>query len=469
MVAVLIVFLIGTTAVTVFKPKPAEAQCVCGMICTLAGSGVGRAIQTIMSAEIVVEIANTYSTLSTLYDTLTSGFNLTVTDALTTADNNLNEFLDSWVAYDLIPAMKAFTKQDDVMMVAQSQQLNAMQDGRMLSKTLGTLQGIETTAFINTRPNQSVCVGGTISGGLVRGRTITQALGRAMPLQNLEAGGNVLSAAAIAALQQIQQTKADVFPGMEYYRAQTGGYGGQYCSEYTISIDEDDYNSAAAGGAGLYQKARMNNYYNRYCNPLSNGGSGCPNGPGPMMDGDILVMDTLFESETIDLDQDDRLQSVNDLVINLIEPEVPNIVPPSTFSDPATQEELLQRRSFRARRVLAKKAIYDVAARRAPGTRVGPYVETLRLAAGVELEDISENPSLNEIVNALVAERFWTGTYNLSNVQGPAQVDHEKLTLQAVELMELGDYLDQLQNLSMMLAAQVANETIELGNAGGRY
>ena len=155
------------------------------------------------------------------------------------------------------------------------------------------------------------------------------------------------------------------------------------------------------------------------------------------------------------------------MITNLIEPEVPNLIDPVVFGSSDANEEMLGRRSFRARKVLAKKVVYDVAARRAPGSRIGPYVETVRKAAGVDLEDISENPSLNEVVNALAAERFWTGVYNIQNNKGPAQVDHEKLSVQATELMQLSDYMDILDNISLILAAQVANETVELGDSGG--
>lgn len=465
----LIVVMIGTSGTVLFKPKPAEAQCVCGAICTLAGGGIGRAIDVVMNSQIVVEIYNTYSTLTTLYDSLTAGFNGVISGALQTADNNLNEYLDAFVAYDLIPMMQDWTAQGHAINVATNQQINTMMDGRMQARTIGELQNMESEAARLFRPNQNACVGGTLSGGLTRGRVIARGLERSLPLQHIGAGGNVLSSQAISALQNMQQQDANLFPGMDYYTAQVLGTGGQYCSQITIQIEEDDYLTAAGSGNAMYQTARQNNYYERYCNPQANGGTGCPNGAGANVDGDILVLETLFERDTIDIRQPERLQSVNDLVVNLIEPEVPNIIPPTTFNSPDAQEEILGRRAFRARRVLAKKAVYDTVARRAPGTRVGPYVETLRLAAGVGLEDISENPSLNEVINAMAGERFWTGTYNLGNVQGPAQVNHEKLTLQAVELMQLSDYLDQLNNLSLLLATQVANETVELGDAAGRF
>ncbi len=470
--ALVLVVLVSTTTYTVFKPKPAQAQCVCGMLCTLAGGGIGQAINTIMTAQVVVEILNTYSSLSTLYDALTQGFNGVITNSLQVADDNLNQFMDDFVAYDLIPAMKEWTAQFNTLQISHNTQFNAMIDGRNQTKVLGALDDLEAKSFIEARANPNVCVGATFSGGLVRGRTFRDKFGPAFSNRIMGLDGNVLSQTVINALQNAQITdlrNVNIFPGLDYYRAQTGGFGGQYCSEYHIEIDEDDYLSAAAGGSALYQLARFNNYYNLYCDPAANGGSGCPNGPGAYKNKDVLVQETLLDKDTIDFTVEEELQAVTDLVINLCQPEVPDVIPPSSFSNPSTQEEILGRRSFRARRQVCKKLIVDVAARRVPGTRVGAYRETLGKAAGVKLEDLSENPSLHEIMNVLAGERFWTGTYNLGNVDGPAQVDHEKLTLQAAELMLIGDYYDMMNSLSMMLASQVANEIIELGDpASGR-
>ncbi len=468
--ALVMLLIFSGSAVTVFKPKPAQAQCVCGMLCTLQGSGIGRAINTVMQSQIVVEIVNTYSTLSNLYGNLTDGFNLSVTDALNTAENELNDYFEQYFAYDLIPMMQQRTRQRNVMIVDQTKTLNAFQDGQTANQARRQIESLEADAFVEARVSENTCVPASFGGGTNRARHITKYLKIAMPLQGLNAGGNVIPPHIAEQLQTLDPTYEEanaMFPGLGYYRAQFVGRGGQYCSEYVIEIDEDDYLTAAADGNALYQQARLFNYIQKYCNPDANNGVGCFGNTGSLMDYDILVDQTLFADDTIDFEAPGRLEAVNDLITNLVEPEVPDLIDPAVFGSAAAQEEFLGRRSFRARRVLAKKVIYDVAARRAPASRIGPFVETLRKAAGVELSDISDNPSLNEVVNALATERFWTGVYNLQNNKGPAQLDHEKLSVQAAELMHLSDYMDILSNISLIAATQVANETIELGDSGG--
>lgn len=402
------------------KPKPAEAfVCTCGTPCTLPGTiSVGWAQGL---GYITTQLSTSGSAITTVYSNLITSFTTTINQELTDAYQNLSDWLDDFLVNELTPAMQDQTGQLNALIIDQTRQLASAVDGQIMNQTLRMRDIEEARARREATPSETVCVSGSVSGGMTRSRVLSKAMSRALPAETLGVSGNQ--------------------PG-----------------------------SAAEFGDTGYQRHRFENYVNLYCNPESNDGEGCFGNPAaPYPDQDILVREVLFKENTIDLESTPgRRQSVTDLVANLVEPEAPSPVSVSDATGTLEgRERYLQNRAIRAQRALAKKVVYDVVARRTPGSRMGDYVQELRNSAGVDLVDMSENPSWNELVNALAEERFWSGVYNIDNITEPEATMREKITVQALEVLQLNDLLDQYRNISMLAASQAAHKTMTTGRDSG--
>jgi hypothetical protein len=416
-VAILAIFVIGAVSVSsyqVLKPKPARAQCICGELCTSIFGGISTAIGFITTATKVVRIWEIYNTVMTLVDTLQAGFNGIIGAAMGTADQNLNDWFENWLAYDLRPAMQDQTGQLHTMVTDQARTLASGQDAIQQERAQTAFNEELAEAHDEARPSEHVCTAGTMSTGISRARTITKALKRSLPLETDAEGGN-------------------------------------------------EVGSWAENGNIEFQLNKFLNYLSKYCNAQGNGGSGCFGGTtAPQPDADILVEETLFSQDTIDISDatTDPKGVIDDLARNLVEPEAPEVMPPSSFDNPDAQETYLRRRADRTKRALAKKTIYDILATRAPGSQAGTYVQALRQSVGVDITEISPNPSYNEVMNALTEERFQSGVYNLGNVDNPEAATREGVALQSLEVVRLNDRRELMNTIGMIIASQAAQDII---------
>ena len=404
----------GFGLIKAFEPAPARAQCSCGNLCTSAGGGISTAIAAVSSSQVVVEIYNVYTTVNGLYNGLMDTYNSVISGSLLDTGSNQKSWFENFVAYDLTPSMKDQTAQMNTMLIDQTRQLASAKDAEQLNKTMRAYEDAQFEARRESEPSESVCVAGTMSGGFARAKVVTKELERALPEENAGVSGNVQG-------------------------------------------------SPAEAGEGPYQLNRRDRYVACYCNPDANNGNGCfGEDSGPFVDQDILVEETLFKGETIDIKSTPgKREAIRDLIANLVEPTTNNIVPPSAMDSVEGRNSYLNLRATRAQRNMAKKTITDIVARRAPGSRMADYVQSLRSSAGVDLTEISPNPSWNEMVTALSEERFWSGVYNMDNVTQPEAVSREQVALQTLELLQMSEYMDSLNNIAMLTASQTAQQAIE--------
>ncbi|MGM0422294.1 MAG: hypothetical protein ACQEQL_04250 [Pseudomonadota bacterium] len=411
--AVFMIGLVSFSTYQIFKPTPARAQCGCGAPCTAIVGGVSTAIAALDSGSIIPQLISAYNTVEGVYTSLMSAFNSVISGALKTAGDNEKTWYENFYAYDLTPAMQDQTGQLNTMLVDQSRQMASAQDGQQLNRTLREMDLEQIRSRREATPSESVCAVGTVSGGMARSRVITKAMKRALPAESLGISGN-------------------------------------------------EAGSPSAGGDATYQKDRFDKYVAKYCNPDANGGTGCfGNPPAPYTDHDILVEEVIFQQDTLDIDTTpDQKEALDDLTRNLVEPEAPEVMPESAMSSADGREFFLDKRAARAQRTLAKKAVTDVIARRVPGSRMDTYVQALRSSAGVDLVEMSGNPSWNELVNTLAEERFWSGVYNMDNVTEPEAVTREKIAVQAIEVLQLNDVLDMYKNIALITASQAAQRTM---------
>ena len=125
--------------------------------------------------------------------------------------------------------------------------------------------------------------------------------------------------------------------------------------------------------------------------------------------------------------------------------------------------------SYKAKRQAVYDALYFVVARRAPGSKSGEFLEKMRgIAAGASGDTPggagvdpayfapNQNPSRNEIMQVMMAERFRTGSYSVDQVDNPENNGREMVVQQAFMAMQLTDQLDLMDRFSIMLAAEVS-------------
>lgn len=374
-------------------------------------------MQYITAATKITRIYEIYNTVTTVFDALQDGFNSIIGASLTEANENLETWYDNWIAYDLRPAMQDQTAQLHTMTVDQSRNLASAETAAQQIKAQTAIAKAQTDAYVETTPNENVCEAAAVSTGMTRSRIMTKYFIRSLPKEIVDAAAN-----------------------------ETG--------------------SSSEFGNIQYQLQRFANYLSKYCNPLANNGTGCFGGTAsPNPDGDILVEETLLAKDTIDISDTDTRNTVHDMVTNIVEPQAPDTMTPSAFETDDGKEIYLQRRAFRTKRKLAKRAIYDILARRSPGSNIGPLISQIRQNAGVDLTGISPNPSYNEVFNTMT-ERFNTGRYQLGNVTNPTAVTRESVTLQGLEVSRMNDTRQLMHVIGMIVGSQVAQEIINVGGDG---
>jgi hypothetical protein len=153
---------------------------------------------------------------------------------------------------------------------------------------------------------------------------------------------------------------------------------------------------------------------------------------------------------------------IADLMINLSEPFVsPPIAPPVNDSLEAKQA-FLANEKIRARRQAVYDLLYWPVARRLPGSvdiEAGGvnYLGQIRNAAKIDPTLIAPNPSKNEILNVMLAEKYRDGKFGRNQIDEPENNEKEMVTQRAFQLMQMTDMLDLVDRFSVVLSAQTGD------------
>ena len=388
----------------------AGAQCTCGNQCTYIGA------PTLALTQIEAEPTQTGIAFATLWLTgyfalaMTTGFMLSVEQKIIEVTNNQVAWWDTFWYYNLRPAMMDQTDQLVTMDQDQNMQLGKFQSGSDMSRTDRTLQVQEVQSHRELRPGENICQAATVSGGMTRAYTFSRAYGSAAPAERGRRGRHVKG-------------------------------------------------TPAAQGPGADQKDRWDTYVSKYCDPNENAGaSGC-SAAGAQVGRDIDVSGEVFSKDTIDLKNPATKAAIDDMITNIAEPTVSEPIPEQAIASNSSQghEAMLQAQSYNAKRQVVFDALYHVVSRRAPGAANKEFIAPMREAAGVATTTLSENPSHFEIMDVMMAERFRTGNYSVSQVDEPENNTREMVVQQAFQAMQLSDQLDLLDKLSLVLAADIAD------------
>lgn len=420
-----------SSALMFSAPKPANAVCVT-VFCAVPGTISGTI--ALSTTPIVTALNTAYNTIMALWNSLLSSYETAVNNGIDEAENNIIDWYDMYWWYDLRPSMQDMTGQLVTADVDQTRAIGSFFDAQQQNTHHLAQQLAEIDGHRSSRPGEQVCVVGTMGGGMTRANTVRRAMGRALSDEH----------AAITTNRRYDF-------GTTTPRLPT------------------------ADGRASDSEERWSEYVARYCNSDDNAGSAGCAAMGSTPGFDVNITDMIFSKDTIDMTDANIRASLKELSRNLLEPVVMEPIPAEVIGDVGTgivgvsegRINMLQRRSLAAQRLLAYEAFDHILARRMPGSRLneGPdnLIQNLRERSGVNVADISSNPSYEEVVNAVISERFRTGVYHNDLISDPAVVKSELVTLQAWHVIQQHDQLDLMDRFAMLLAAQVANEV----NASG--
>jgi hypothetical protein len=388
---------------------------VCPYVCTPGSPGPCEAPQTASNAkDIVYEATNQALQLSTqqLEEWLAQSIDLMVQALLTRLNRteiNLIEWWGTMWDYNLRPALQAKTIQLNTATADQAKTYQSSMDGEHETQTNLVIQRQEVATHQVTRDN--VCPPAGVSPG--RGSNFAHEVPK-----HMETKSNAVANAKVG--------------------------------------------STSEQGTGQHMAYRINTYEEFFCDPNSNGGTNvCAGAPDPdFYDADIKVSEMIYNKLTIPVndpaDGEKYQKAIEELTENMLNTITITPTPENAVNTPQAREQLLQRRSYLARNNAVRQMTQSIIGQRMPGSQLGEWIAEIRQEAGIPLEEVGENPSYREVMHSLSVDRFNSGKFATELMKDQAGVEMEKLSAQAFYLIQLRDYFELLERMSLVLAVQVA-------------
>lgn len=399
----------GYLSLNVATSCKSQAQCVCSL-CTYAAGGMGTAINLVNTTTTLPGITIATTMITAKFTEAMIAFDLAVAAKILEVGKNLNDWFDTFWLYNLRPAMQAMTVQLNTADADQSNIIGQYSDSMDANRTNMALMGTEIEEHRAMRPSETVCVGATTAGGMARAANIRRAYATSAPRERLNRSG-----------------------------ARQG--------------------TAAANGPGADQGERWQDYVANYCDPTVNGGAAGCSAAGPMAGRDLDVTGEIFEKDTIDVRDANTRKVVDDLLTNIVEPVTMAPVPVEMLSGAEGQQKFLEGEAYKTRRQVLFDAVYYIVARRVPGSDMAEFIEPIRVSAG--LTNSSDNPSHNEVMDALMVDRYRSGQNTTNQVDEPENNARELVMQQALQAMQMSDQIDLLDRYALVIAARVGKSVKE--------
>ncbi|MBW7910317.1 MAG: hypothetical protein H3C49_03440 [Alphaproteobacteria bacterium] len=399
----------GYLSLNVATSCKSQAQCVCSL-CTYAAGGMGTAINLVNTTTTLPGITIATTMITAKFTEAMIAFDLAVAAKILEVGKNLNDWFDTFWLYNLRPAMQAMTVQLNTADADQSNIIGQYSDSMDANRTNMALMGTEIEEHRAMRPSETVCVGATTAGGMARAANIRRAYATSAPRERLNRSG-----------------------------ARQG--------------------TAAANGPGADQGERWQDYVANYCDPTVNGGAAGCTAAGPMVGRDLDVTGEIFEKDTIDVRDANTRKVVDDLLTNIVEPVTMAPVPVEMLSGAEGQQKFLEGEAYKTRRQVLFDAVYYIVARRVPGSDMAEFIEPIRVSAG--LTNSSDNPSHNEVMDALMVDRYRSGQNTTNQVDEPENNARELVMQQALQAMQMSDQIDLLDRYALVIAARVGKSVKE--------
>lgn len=220
--------------------------------------------------------------------------------------------------------------------------------------------------------------------------------------------------------------------------------------------------STSEQGTAQHTAYRINTYEEFFCDPNSNGGANVCSGTADpnFYDADVKVSEMVYNKLTIPVDDpadgEKYQKAIEELTENMLNTITVTPTPENALNTPQAREKILQRRSYLARNNAVRQMTQSIIGERMPGSQLGEWITQIREEAGIPMEEVGENPSYREVMHALSVDRFNSGKFATELMKDQAGVEMEKLSAQAFYLMQLRDYFELLERMSLVLAVQVA-------------
>ncbi len=405
------------------------ADCYCDATCVDANS-LSAAIRAVYRTIINPAIDEAQAQLIAYFTPLTQDFLAGILPIIDWTTREFVSWFDTFWYYNLLPSMQTMTDELTTANAEQSYALGSFKDAENIIRVKKTFEDMGLTDHRELRPGGNVCVAGTVMGSMTRAAVFGRAYNTAAAAERLPRTANAAT---------------------------------------SLDSAGNTINNPSAAGLAADMKDRWKTFTTRYCrkdynnantNPDNAGASGCT-ADQPFADQDVDVTGMIFMKDTINLKDKDTKQSIDDLVTNIAEPFVKKPVVPNAGTTTDGQSALLDTQSYKTKRQLIYDDLYHIVARRAPGGGptgdLTPLLAAMRQETGEELST-APNPSRNEVMRAMITQRFRSGKYALRQIDEPENNRREMVIQQALQLMQMNDQMDLMDRYALLLAAQVSAE-----------
>lgn len=379
------------------KPTAALAQC------ETPGSTMTMATGTVIPAQ-AAAITAMQTTLSALYTATTTASSATLIASLEAMETALNARMRQfWNDWD--EALKGMTTQLNAGVSDQSRQMSSLFDSSNLTETARGFQRRELQARQNFRPTEEGCRFDTTARYMSEASGVTRAASSLM-------------------------------------------------SQQTSGLANNNAGTPAANGPAGVVRNRFEEYRNRFCDHLANGGStACGGSSATTPNAHIMPSVTLFGRETLDMSNADTQIAVNELIYNITGFKPPEIIENNVLNGAAGKEQRQDNRGYLAQMDAVNALGFSIVAERAPG-RASSEVQEIRQRVGIN--DASPNASEREIRQALM-EQLWDPNYYVGLTDSVNTVSQKEVFLQAYNLMLLYRMFEKAEKIANAQAIEGGN------------
>lgn len=227
--------------------------------------------------------------------------------------------------------------------------------------------------------------------------------------------------------------------------------------------------STAESGTGQHLNYRITTYEDFFCDPAANSGNNICSGTADpeFYDADVRVSDFIYNQMTIPVedptDGEKYQKAIEELTENMLNTTVVAPTPEGALDTPEAKEQMIARRSYYARHNATRAITQSIIGQRMPGSQLGQWIAEIREEAGIPLDEVGENPSYREVMHAISIDRFNSGKFASEIIKNKAGIEMEKLSAKAFYLMQLRDYYELLERMSLVLAVQVSTMADGIG------
>lgn len=324
-------------------------------------------------------------------------------------DFNTRNFFGYLWQNQMRPALQSMTRQLHTATVDQERMRGSGYDGDQMDDALRVLQQEELASMRRHQPSETNCVSGTLAGGLAAARVIQDAM--------------------IVAIEREEAERA-----------------------------LNDINSDSKDGPVPDLATKFDLYKRKFCSPEHNAGNAACDAAGPVVDHDILTGRKFMNELTINYKDDDIKTGALALMRNIVTPNVNTPVPPEVMGYPKGPTSILNRRYRESRRDVSRFIVSKIGSVRAPGTKMGPYVNDIVSRVGMRQSDqvLSDDPSFNEVMFVRTKLLLLHPQYFATFMDGPEAVEKEQLSLKAFNLMQDRERFKFVQDARLLLATDAA-------------